>query len=412
MEKQRYYMTVSIKPYIEYSSNCPYCKNGLKAQSLIWSGMHICVKSNCSVCGAEAIEDLPIGHAVNYPYLINIKNSQFFGSKSAIGNKAADAWLGKNLLNSFQNPNGHEIEIQKEIFKDSKRVIVLNCIDHLYGHALLKLLNVDAHLQDNPNFGIVVIVQKFLRWMVPEGVSEVWTVDISLRKGQSYYPYIDRFISHELDRFDEVSISKAHSLPARFNITNYTRIPKHNFSDKEFRITFVWREDRLWVNSLLFRVLKKIKLNYICLIIQNWKVRKLLKKIKMKLPSAIFTVAGLGKRLSFPSWVDDIRVDKFDETTERNTCKVYSESRLVIGLHGSSMLLPSAHGGMTIDLMPDDRLGNICQDILYQKADPRLATFCYRFPHAGIKINQLARIATSMIDDYVAFTRNNRISTF
>jgi hypothetical protein len=401
---------ISIKPFIDCSSNCPYCQNKLNPQSLIWSGMHVCVKSKCSVCSSETIGDLPISHAINYPYVIDIKNDRFFRNKSVLGNKTTDNWLGKNLLKSLQNPNTQKIDIQKEIFKDSKRIIVLNCIDHLYGHSLLKLLNVDSHLQNNPDFGVVVIVQKFLRWMVPEGVAEVWTVDIPLRLGQSYYPGVNEFISGEIDRFDEVYVSKAYSHPANFDITNYTKTPIHDFNAEEFRITFIWREDRLWVNYFFFQVLKRLGLISICLLVQNWKVRRLLTAIKKKVPSAIFSVAGLGKKLSFPDWVEDLRVEKFDEISERATCKIYSQSRLIIGLHGSNMLLPSAHAGMTIDLMPDDRLGNICQDILYQKADPRLATFSYRFPPASMKIKQLATLATSMIDYYAVFSIHMRIS--
>jgi hypothetical protein len=402
-------MTVLIKPCIEYSSNCPYCQNELKSQSLIWTGMHICIKSNCSVCNAEAIEDLPVGHAVNYPYLIDVKANKFFRRKPTMGNKLIDDWLGNNLLQALQHPNSSEVEIQKEIFKDSKRVIVLNCIDHLYGHTLLKLLNADSHLQSNSDFGLVVIVQKLLRWMVPEGVAEVWTVDIPLRLGQSYYPCVNKFISDEIDRFDEVFVSKAHSHPDKFDITNYTKTPIHDFDAEEFRITFTWREDRLWLNYFFFRVLRKIGLIDLCLLIQSWKVRRLFSEIKRELPSAIFTVVGLGRKMNFPEWVQDLRVEKFDEATERATCKIYSQSRLVIGVHGSNMLLPSAHAGMTIDLMPDDRLRNICQDILYQKADPRLATFCYRFPSASTNVNQLAMMATSMIDYHDTFIKSMQI---
>jgi hypothetical protein len=401
---------ISIKPFIDCSSNCPYCQNKLNPQSLIWSGMHVCVESKCSVCSSETIADLPISHAINYPYIIDIKNDRFFRDKSVLENKITDNWLGKNLLKSLQNPNTQKIDIQKEIFKDSKQIIVLNCIDHLYGHSLLKLLNVDSHLQNNPDFGVVVIVQKFLRWMVPEGVAEVWTVNIPLRLGQSYYPSVNEFISDEIDRFDEVYVSKAYSHPANFDITNYTKTPIHDFNAEEFRITFIWREDRLWVNYFFFQVLKRLGLISICLLVQNWKVRRLLTAIKKKAPSAIFSVAGLGKKLSFPDWVEDLRVEKFDEISERATCKIYSQSRLIIGLHGSNMLLPSAHAGMTIDLMPDDRLGNICQDILYRKADPRLATFSYRFPPASMKIEQLATLATSMIDYYTIFSVHMRIS--
>ena len=397
-----------IKPHIEYSSHCPYCGNNLSPQSIIWHGMHVCVESRCSVCLAEIIGDLSVGHAVNYPYLIDIKNHKFFGTNYAHKNIITDNWLGLSLLNSFQNPINQQVEIQKEVFKSFNRVIVLNCIDHLYGHTLLKLLNSDRHLQNNPDFGLIIVIQKFLRWMVPEGVAEVWTLDIPLILGQSYYPNINKFILNELDRFDEVHLSSAHSHPSDFDITNYTKVPKHDFKDESFRITFVWREDRIWINFFIFRVLRKLKLDYIYLMLQNWKVRRLLKAIKKRIPSATFTVAGLGRKTKFPDWIDDMRVNKFNEKSERITCELYSKSRLVIGLHGSNMLLPSAHAGMTIDLMPVDRLSNICQDILYQKVDPRLSNFCYRFPSAEITINQLVETAVSMIKDYDTFSMHMR----
>jgi len=47
-------------------------------------------------------------------------------------------------------------------------------------------------------------------------------------------------------------------------------------------------------------------------------------------------------------------------------------------VHGSNMLLPSAHAGMTIDLMPDDRWGNFAQDISYQEDDVRMGSYRYR----------------------------------
>jgi len=61
------------------------------------------------------------------------------------------------------------------------------------------------------------------------------------------------------------------------------------------------------------------------------------------------------------------------------------------------MLLPSAHGGMTLDLMPKERWGNFAQDILYQENDSRLAAFKYRYLPLNTRIVDLAYIASNMI---------------
>lgn len=44
-----------------------------------------------------------------------------------------------------------------------------------------------------------------------------------------------------------------------------------------------------------------------------------------------------------------------------------------MGVHGSNMLLPSAHARATLVLMPRKRWGNFIQDILFQEPNPRLA---------------------------------------
>jgi hypothetical protein len=341
--------------------------------------------------GGEIIDELRIGHAAKTAYSINLAQGKTFS-----GDKYAEEFLAKPLLNSLQNPQAEQLEISQEIFKSYDRVIVLNCIDYLYGHSLLKLLNAQRHLESNPDFGLIVIVQKFMRWMVPEGVAEVWTVPISLKNGGCYYPSFAEFVSKQIERFEEVYVSEAYSHPSQFDISKFTGVAKHDFNTSEYKITFVWREDRLWCNKLLFQVCRKLKLLQIPLTIQNWNVRRLFAKMKKLLPSAKFAVAGLGRSTNFPEWIEDFRVEKFDETTEREMCQVYSESRLVIGIHGSNMLLPSGHAGMTIDMI-EERWGNFAQDILYQESDPRLSSFRYRYLPLQTSLSNLAHIASEMI---------------
>ena len=87
------------------------------------------------------------------------------------------------------------------------------------------------------------------------------------------------------------------------------------------------------------------------------------------------------------------------------SCQVYAESRLVIGVHGSNMLLPSGHAGMTLDLMPDDRWGNFGQDISDQEEDVRLSSFRYRFLPISSDIPVIARWAAAQIAGYDFFRK-------
>ncbi len=364
----------------------------MKPKNILWQGLHVCVESYaCNDCGAEIIEDLRVGHAVNYPYQIDLNKAQIFGEKTAT------KWLGLPLFNSLISPNNRDIKISKEVFKASERVIIINCIDFLYGHCLLKLLNAQKYLEKFPEYGLIVIVPKLIRWMVPQGIAEVWTVDISLKDAYDYYPSFHQFVCIEAERFSEVYVSRAHSHPSQFDISKFTGVAKHNFDQEELQITFIWREDRIWSSLLTQRILSKLKMSQIALMLQNWRVERLFKQIRSAIPSARFVVAGLGTKTQFPKWIEDYRVDSFNEKAEREVCEIYSASRLVIGIHGSNMLCPSGHAGMTIDLMPRDRWGNIAQDILYQEADPRLASFRYRYLPLGIKIADLAYIASSML---------------
>ncbi len=388
---------IRIKPSIEFKGNCLRCEADLAAGRVLWQGIHVCAVSECSNCGAEIIADLKAGQALFTAYRIDLAK----GTLS--GDEGQRRWFGTPFLSSLQHPDhDRTISLNVEQFSRHSKVIILNCIDFLYGHSLLKLLNADAHLRENPDMGLIVIVPRYLRWMVPEGVAEIWTVNMPLAKAQNFYPRLDQLIHAECERFDEIYLSPAHSHSADFDITRFTGIKRHDFSSERFRVTFIWREDRHWfVRRIWVRIGRRLSVvKSLLLRWQNFKVRKLFSALRTEFPTAEFTVAGLGTTTAFPSWVDDRRVAGFDDETEQQMCRIYGESRVVIGVHGSNMLLPSAHAGMTIDLMPDDRWPNLAQDMLYQETDSRMAAYRYRYLPLGCKLSTLALIAIRQISGW------------
>lgn len=377
---------------------CPYCGGKIKGE-ILWQGIHVCVKGNCSNCHLTIVGDLPVGQALYTPYQVCIERGELFGSEQCKG------WFGTPLLRSLLSPDDGIVDLRIEQFRTSNRVMILNCLDYLYGHCLLKLLNADWHLKHDSDFTLIVIIPSFLRWMVPEGVGEIWSVGLSLGKMQKFYPDLHRTINKECSRFSEISLSPAYSHPRAFDISTYTKVSRHDFSSDSFRITFIWRNDRLWYQeSFFFKVMRKLGFMRPFVWYQKKKIIKLFAKLKSELPIAHYTVAGIGKDGIFPPWIDDQRLNPhLSDIQEQDLCKVYAESRVVIGVHGSNMLLPSAHAGMVIDLMPDDRWGNIIQDILYQEEDNRFASYLYRYLPLDVDIDTLVKVISLQIGDYYGF---------
>jgi len=391
-------LSIQIKPTIGHVSVCHTCGGQINAHEVLWQGIHICGRYRCAQCGTKFIEDLPVGQAIFTPYRVTADGT-------LLGDDSARTFFGTPLMESLRNPCADvSIGFKVEIKKSFRNVVVLNCIDFLYGHCLLKLLNAQAHVNDDTR-GIIVIVPSLLRWMVPVHVAEVWEVDIPLGMAQSFFPDLDRRICRELDRFDSVHVSLAHSHPAGIDISAFTGVRGHNFAGESYRITFVWRADRIWAgDGLLVRALRKFGMRAALMRIQWRKICRLFENARGNLPNATFTVTGLGRDFSFPPWIDDLRTAAFDARAEIAACRIYSESRIVIGVHGSNMLLPSAHAGMSVDLMPADRWSNLAQDILYSPGDfggdPRMVCFRHRYVPVETSPRTLEVMIVSMLRSY------------
>ena len=393
---------ILVKPDIAHISFCRACSIRIKPERLLWQGIHVCVVAVCPSCGHEIIDDLPVGHALYSPCRVDATTGLLLSESGS-----ENSWFSLPFARSIRNPETtNNITLSVEIFKTCRQVVVLNCLDFLYGHALLKLLNAERHLVDSLDLGLVLIIPQFLRWMVPAGVAEIWTANISLTNALCFYPMFDRLINKECERFEEIYVSRAFSHPQKYNISRFTGTEKHDFAKDDFRITFIWREDRLWQNGSVWEHVSR-RIGFIrsfILYLQNWKVISLFSGLRARFPRSTFTIAGLGTNTRFPSWIDDRRVNSYaNDTIERHLCKVYAESRLVIGVHGSNMLLPSGHAGMTLDLMPLNRWGNFAQDISYQEEDPRLAAYRYKCMPISTDSKSIVNIITEMISGFNYF---------
>jgi hypothetical protein len=384
---------IQIKPLEE--NNAIDLRTGKKhrADSLLWQGIHVCSVVNEGP-SPRYVTDLPIGHSAHWAYQIDLLDQKISGPSGI-------EWLSRPFLESLLSPNTREVTITRQVFKKSQHVIILNCLDMMYGHSLLKLLNASRHIEDHPDRGLIILIPEFLRWLVPDGVAEIWSVPLSLSAMKNFYPALDHQIQDFCTGFESIWLSEAFSHPSRFRIQDYTGIHPHSFDRSENLVTFIWREDRLWLPHYHAKKLRKLGFQQVALAWQRRKIITLFKSIRSHYPETRFAVTGLGKSKSFPSWIHDLRVQRFDEDSEKEVALLCADSRIVIGIHGSNMLLPSGLAGMTIDLMPDDKWQCLPEDILFQEADPRLATFRYRFIPATTSPKSVASVVSSMLMQFV-----------
>jgi hypothetical protein len=388
---------------------CPECKKvDIKINEIIFPGLHIIADCICLNCKFEFLQDMPTAHSLYYPVILGKNNKHLYG-------KELSRWFHKAFLHSYLNQSQKDIRFVKKQMKVAHEVIILNCIDYLYGHVLLKLFNAQYYIDNFPDIGLIILIPQNFAWLVPEGTAEVWTVDLNLSQARDWYNSLNNTIHKEFKRFDKVYLSLAFPHPdfAKIDITKFTGIKRFNISEFDKSkpiITFIYREDRLWLSSsfgnFLFLIIKDYKFFALFKLLlisrQNRRINKLFKVLNKMIPGATFYLAGLGKKRKCASFINDLREEKITNETELTWCKLYSHSHLVIGVHGSNMLLPTALSAGFIEILPASRYVNIMQDISAIYEGP-LYLFLCRFAPGNPSVKTVSNLATSIVKHYRGF---------
>src|SRR5690606_28596791 len=77
-------------------------------------------------------------------------------------------------------------------------------------------------------------------------------------------------------------------------------------------------------------------------------------------------------------WASDKRTTKMNAEIERDWCRLYAQSHVVIGVHGSNMLLPTAHAAGCVEVLMEERDRNVVQDLSVRYNDRRqLFFYCF-----------------------------------
>jgi hypothetical protein len=396
---------ISLKPVLEtLSRECPNCRAPLSALDFFIPGMRNLADFHCPQCKSEFYGDLPAGQGLYTPMLLDKKTG-------AVTDDYNVGWFSDWLKDSYRQRKNEPLGFDTRKFsKVKKKAVLLNCLDVLYGHLLFKLLNAQHYIDHQPDVSLIVLIPRFLEWMLPNGVAEAWIVDLPLRRGTEWNDWLAVEIKKRLESFDEVYLSVAFSHPHSedFNIERFTKIspfPLENFGRRLNNpvITFIWREDRLWEaesyqTSARFEKIKRhLGVSKKRTDEQTSKVVEFAESLRSEFSALDFAVVGIGEAGGLPDWIRDFRLTKLDAQAERFWCERYAKSHLVIGVHGSNMLLPSAHAGGFIELIGEERWGNYLQSILFRFSDAREMFFRSRFVPHSTAPEELARLASTLL---------------
>jgi hypothetical protein len=410
---------VQLKPCPDNSFVCPEC--GAKQpciNEVRFESINVFADCFCNKCEFEFYQVLPVGHTVDYRISIGKKNGTLYKPQEC------PEWLSLSLSNAYQKRRIVEVPIEVIVFKQCKKIIILNALDFLYGHVLLKLYNAFYHMDHQPDLGLVVIIPKNFKWLLPKGCAEAWIVDLKLNELKYNYISIRKFVASQFDRFSEIHLSKAFSHPSLnpFDVERLTGIKPFDlkdFTSQKPVVTFVLREDRWWFKSKVdfwfYRVCRKLKiLSWGSTILskrQNQLIKHVIKLMKKKIATINFFVVGLGKTGNFDGYATDLRCQNIDSSIEMKWCEIYSQSHVVIGVHGSNMLLPTALAAGGVEILPEDRYGNILQDISVRYHD-RKQLFFYRFANQYEDSSSVAKKATAILEDYEIYNTNMCVNIY
>ena len=349
--------------------------------------------ATCTSCEDDFYVTLPSDHALLAPVSINTQTKEVF-------NPSAAAWLGDLLALSLSQKSAEYIPIQFTRSRRFDRIVLVNCLDYLYGHCLLKLLNVQYYLEHEGGLACCVLIPKQLTHLVPAGVAEIWAVDLPLKRFRTWFTSLQEQIANEISAREVCFLGIAHSHPhfSRYDLSQFVKQHESNALSRDTtRVVFAYREDRLWGSSLRR---------------QHRNINQLFDELRLGFPRLEFSVVGLGSTGVFNQGVHDCRAVIVSLESEQRWLATFANADCVVGVHGSNMLLPSGLARHVVELVPEDRLGNLTQDLLWpsESACGNEALYRVRFLYGDSDLRDLHpyRVATIIINQ-IGFAEGFRI---
>lgn len=329
--------------------------------------------------------DVPANHGHYTPLVFDLHTGQTLGDTSL-------PWWAESLPALCREPRGEDAPLGVEILRAAgPRVIFLNTLDYLFGHSLLLLLNAGIYLDRYPDHDLIVILTPELRRYVPAGVAEVWTLGVPPGETRRWHANLDARFAARAAGAEAAFVAAALPQPApeRYDLGRHGLVPavvptpRDAATDAEApTILFTYRGSRLWGGSWTS---------------ERRRLRGLGKWLRRLWPGVRLEIVGHAPLPApVPGWRDRTRHPGTPspvpgEDYDADLLRRLAAADLVLGAHGSNMLLPTAVAPRVLALVPLDKYGSLLQDTLLDGRRPlREHLWRRRFLHGNGTMNDLA----------------------
>jgi len=379
-----------------YCPNCPGVR--LPPGPAVIPGTFSLFETQCPNCGTGLLAHFSTVYARNSAITLAPQTGELKANRD-------NDWYSHNLSEAWRNRQTRPVRIERSNLRSLRKPLLVNCIDFLFGHCLHRLFDLPRLMQAYPDRDIVVLVQDFARWLVPDGVAEIWSVDIALRDGRLWFDDLVRQVRALLADLPPAEIVGEIAMGGT-QIEKFSRTATFDHESplalERTKVTLIWRSDRCWlVNGAMAdhdqaqAMAEQIRL-----------FTSLAMTLRQEMPDVEIAMAGIGREGSFPDWIDDQRVQPGARIDEMAWLKLYSESQVVVGVHGSNMLLPAAHAATTIELVPPGKWQHTGDSYDFMaRTDALHALREVRFLPMSIPVRELAGVVQVMI-------RNARVASY
>jgi hypothetical protein len=405
---------ISFWPVIQHIKGykCPSCGCQLsEAKGLFFQGTHLLADIPCSCCDVEYYHTVPLAHDAIFP----VAFTKDF-TKVSYDLKAKD-WQALPLIVSMKEEGGLVFEVKIEVKQAAHKMVLVNCLDVCYGHVFQKVLCADWLMKHHPDMGIILLIPEDFEWMVPlDGIAEVWCINVKIKDLNKRLDGFDQKIKQGLARFSEVFIANPPVWPDASQV-DYANFLKHErfdvqqFCTRPIRISLVWREDRFWhstrweellyLTSMKFGFSTAIKWWYVWR--QMIQFKQLTKSIFKSFPKAKVAMVGLGKAGYVGLHIEDLRLQGTHTLGEETRWfPTLASSQMVVGVLGSSMLIPTSLSASVVSIVPKYMLTHAGEDIALPYQDRKL-TFFARFVVGNPSVADVALQVKSILGEAKQF---------
>jgi len=349
---------IELHPRLKNTYACPICNCSVELRGFLITGMRNLVDIACPACNRSFYADLPAGHGLMYPFAIDQDTSEIVQPENP---------FGRVLRIGCQQKRSEEVELKILRRVERQEILLLNCLDYVYGHCLLKLLNAQHYIDTYPALACCVLVPRQLTHLVPEGVAEIWETSIPLREYRYWWVSLERKIAAEIRKRKKAYLAPGYPHPhySTFSLSRFGTTARNNTLDLGTpTIAFSYRTDRLWGSTVRQ---------------QRRNITKLHGLLRNAYPQMTFALIGPGDGLKFRPEILDKRAEGFDPAMENTWLEILHNTDCAVGVFGSNMLLPTGLAECAVELLPEQFYPNILQDYLIRDDYIDLYENLYRF---------------------------------